>query len=67
MTVNGALISNVDQKASNGVIHVVDHVLFPVSAYTVAGAIAVDPDYTLLSTFLALTGLDEVLDGGCSS
>lgn len=63
---NGVMInmSNViaaDVQARNGVIHVIDQVLFPPSNNLLELAESFDPEFSLLVDVLELTGLDAVI------
>merc|ERR1712043_104334 len=57
VTINGAMVDNdaVDQRASNGVIHVMDKVIYPIPSGDVTTVATSNPDFSTLVTALAPT------------
>ena len=62
LTIDGAQISTTDIICSNGIIHVIDDVMFP-ELRTVTGMAATTPDFSTLFTALQVAGLDDDLEG----
>jgi len=63
VTVNGKKIIATDVEASNGIIHVVDEVIFPFPETTVAGVVAGDSRFSTLLTAVSTAGLVDTLSG----
>ena len=63
-TVNGKRIVQADVPANNGVIHVVDEVIFPLSDKTLVEQLAGNPDFSTLVTAVQAAGLVDTLNGG---
>jgi len=59
-TVNGARIVETDYIASNGVVHVINEVLFPVNS-SIADLAAATPDLSTLLSLVSAAGLAPVL------
>lgn len=62
--VNGANVVKADVKARNGIIHVIDNVLFPPDKNLVELAISLNPEFSILVQAVVKAGLDEVLATG---
>ena len=66
ITATGSQVTLADQMASNGVIHVVDRVMFPAPTETVTGLVKSLPTlFSTLLTALMAAGLDDTLNGKC--
>lgn len=63
VTVNGKRVINADVQASNGVIHVIDEVIFPFPEKTIAGLVASDPRFSTLLAAVSEAGLVDTLNG----
>ncbi len=63
ITVNGARVVKPDIQATNGVIHIVDRVLFPVPQADIYNTLKTDPQqrYTTLISAIDRAGLTAVL------
>jgi transforming growth factor-beta-induced protein len=63
ITVNGARVVKPDIEATNGVIHIVDRVLFPVPQADIYNTLKTDPQqrYTTLISAIDRAGLTAVL------
>ena len=61
ITVNGAPIINVDIGASNGIIHVIDQVLFPIPDGCVYETLAKVDAFSTLLQFVQQAGLQDIL------
>jgi uncharacterized surface protein with fasciclin (FAS1) repeats len=61
LTIDGVQISSTDIICSNGIIHVLDGVMFP-ELRTVTGMAATTPDFSTLFTALQVAGLDDDLE-----
>lgn len=61
VTVNGVLVTDADQEATNGIIHVVDEVLYPFASDSIFGTVAQDPNYAIFPSLLRLSGLEVLL------
>jgi uncharacterized surface protein with fasciclin (FAS1) repeats len=61
LTIDGVQISTTDIVCSNGIIHVLDGVMFP-ELRTVTGMAATTPDFSTLFTALQVAGLDDDLE-----
>lgn len=59
--VNDAHVVNADIKGHNGVIHIIDKVLFPPVKNLVEVALAADPEFSILVQAVIKADLDEVL------
>ena len=60
-TINGADIFIADRKARNGVIHVIDKVLFPPTLNLVELAVSLAPEFSILVQAVIKAGLTDVL------
>lgn len=60
-TINGADIFITDLKARNGVIHVIDKVLFPPTKNLVELAVSLAPEFSILVQAVIKAGLTDVL------
>ncbi len=66
VTVNGAIVSEVDKEASNGVIHVIEDVLWHIAKIPIGSALetpASQKDFSTLKTAVDAADLKETLDG----
>ncbi len=66
MTVNGAIVSEVDKEASNGVIHVIEDVLLIIAKVPMGSGLetkAAQRDFSTLKTAVEAADLKETLDG----
>eukprot|EP00058_Branchiostoma_floridae_P021552 XP_002607042.1 hypothetical protein BRAFLDRAFT_93564 [Branchiostoma floridae] len=63
ITADGSLVSKPDNKASNGVVHVVDQVLYPFPSLTVDGEINNNKNLSVLKEAIEKAGLGSALDG----
>ena len=63
ITVNGARVVKPDIEATNGVIHIIDRVLFPVPQADIYNTLKTDPQqrYTTLISAIDRAGLTAVL------
>lgn len=59
--INDAQVIVADLIADNGVVHVIDAVLLPGTAYTVADVISDSPDHTTLNAAITAAGLEGAL------
>ncbi|TVR79305.1 MAG: T9SS C-terminal target domain-containing protein, partial [Saprospirales bacterium] len=59
--INNARVTFADIVADNGVVHVIDAVLIPFPAFTVADVIANSPDHNTLNAAISAAGLTETL------
>jgi len=57
ITVNGKKVSKADVAASNGVIHLVDDVLYPIPTESVAEKLGSDPRFSTLLTAIQAAGI----------
>ena len=53
-----------DHMATNGVIHVIDRVMYPIPMGSVVDAVKMNDDLTTLLTAVTTAGLGGVLSGG---
>ena len=60
--VNGKKIVKADVQADNGVIHVIDEVIYPFADKTVVEVLAGNPDYSTLVTAVQAAGLVDTLN-----
>ncbi|XP_019641983.1 PREDICTED: transforming growth factor-beta-induced protein ig-h3-like [Branchiostoma belcheri] len=63
ITADGSPVSNADNKGSNGVVHVVDQVLYPFPTGTVDSEISHNDNLTVLNTAVEKADLASALDG----
>ncbi|XP_078692075.1 transforming growth factor-beta-induced protein ig-h3-like [Branchiostoma floridae x Branchiostoma belcheri] len=63
ITADGSPVSNADNKGSNGVVHVVDQVLYPFPTGTVDSEISHNDNLTVLNTAVEKADLANALDG----
>jgi len=65
VTINGAMVDTdaVDQRASNGVIHVMDKVIYPIPSGDVTTVATSNPDFSTLVTALEKADLVDTLKG----
>lgn len=63
-TVNGKVISSVDIETTNGVIHVIDDVIFPFAENSIPELVQANDDLSTLLTALQTAGLVDALGGG---
>jgi transforming growth factor-beta-induced protein len=63
-SINDANIFIADIKARNGVIHVIDKVLFPPTLNLVELALSLDPEFSILVQAVIKAGLTDVLASG---
>ncbi len=65
MTVNGAIVSEVDKEASNGVIHVIEDVLWHIAKVPMGSGLDTPAakDFSTLKTAVEAADLKETLDG----
>lgn len=61
--VNGVKVKAADVAASNGVIHVISKVLYPVPSATIAGLATATPDLSLLLVAVERAGLTGAVSG----
>ncbi len=61
--VNGVKVKRADVAASNGVIHVISKVLYPVPSATIAGLATATPDLSLLLVAVERAGLTGAVSG----
>ncbi|WP_223034235.1 fasciclin domain-containing protein [Hanstruepera marina] len=61
VVINDSNVISADVEARNGVIHVIDQVLFPPSNNLLELAESFDPEFSILVDVLELTGLDTVV------
>ena len=52
-----------DQECSNGIIHVIDHVLYPIPDKDIVGYAALDADFSSLVYAVIQAKLEETLEG----
>lgn len=64
VTASGSPIVMVDQNATNGVIHVVDRVLFPIPFEDIVKVVTTDPEFGTLKVAVVAAGLATALSGG---
>ena len=57
VTVNGKRVSKADVKASNGVIHMVTGVIYPIPTMSLAEKLGSDPRFSTLLTAIQAAGL----------
>ncbi len=66
VTVNGAIVSEVDKEASNGVIHIIEDVLLIIAKVPMGSGLetrAAQRDFSTLKTAVEAADLKETLDG----
>jgi len=63
ITATGSQVTNPDQMASNGVIHVISRVMYPVPMLAIPDFLAGNPDYSTLVTAVGKAGVAPVLGG----
>lgn len=63
VTASGSPIVMVDQNATNGVIHVVDRVLFPIPFEDIVKVVETDPEFGTLKVAVVAAGLATALSG----
>jgi uncharacterized surface protein with fasciclin (FAS1) repeats len=61
--VNGIKVKTADVAASNGVIHVISKVLFPVPSQTIAGIATATPNLSILLAAVSRAGLTGAVSG----
>jgi len=59
--VNGKRVKQPDVEASNGVIHIMDEVIFPFADKTIAEIVAGDPRLTTLITAVGEVKLAQIM------
>ena len=62
VTVNGAHITEFDRQASNGVIHVIDHVMIPPTG-DIVDIVSNTPELSTLLSLVAQAGIAGALKG----
>ena len=63
ITVSGSQVTKADQMASNGIIHVIDRVMFPIPFGSVVDVVKMDPELSVLLKAVTAAGLGGVLSG----
>jgi len=66
VTATGSKVTKVDQNATNGVIHVIDRVMYPVPVYDIVATLQVEgmkKQFSTLVTAVQAAGLVETLQG----
>jgi len=58
----GSPVSAVDAVASNGIIHLIDRVMFPLPRSTIFQEAAFDPDLSILASLVGVADLGDVLN-----
>ncbi|CAH1793307.1 unnamed protein product [Owenia fusiformis] len=64
ITATGSPVVMADQMASNGVIHVLSRVMFPIPTMNIVTAVAGGKDFSTLLTAVQTAGLASTLEGG---
>merc|ERR1711893_70011 len=64
ITATGSQVTTPDQEASNGVIHVVNRVMYPIPTADIPGLVTSEPNYSTLLTAVSTAELVQTLKGG---
>ena len=67
MTAEGSPIIKADQMASNGVIHVLSRVMYPIPMGDVVDVVSMNPDFSTLLTAVETAGIAATLKGRSGS
>ena len=67
VTATGSPVSNPDQMATNGIIHVIDRVMFPIPVEDIVTAVSKTPMFSTLLKAVEVAGLVKALQGNINS
>ena len=62
-TANGKVIQRSDLKASNGMVHIISSVMYPLPSLSIPDVCSVNPDLSTLGDLLFKAGLIKTLQG----